>query len=179
MKLNLGCGWDKLEGYINCDISPEVKPNKIINLEEKLHFEDNSIDEILLNHVLEHIKNFIGLIHELYRISKVGAIIKIKCPFYSSWGQFNDPTHIRFFTPFTFEYFRDNIYSHEVKSKVDMFDVKVKINYRSKHSNPTINKLINLNHRIYCRLFAWIFPASEIEYELIVKEKLNYRRKQK
>ena len=75
MKLHLGCGNEKLEGYVNCDFSKEVKPDKIINLEKKLPFKDNSVDEIIINHTLEHINNFIQLMEEFYRICKNKSII--------------------------------------------------------------------------------------------------------
>jgi hypothetical protein len=172
MKLHLGCGHDKKEGYINCDISREVTPDMVVDLEKKLQFKDNSVNEIVANHVFEHISNFIPLMHELHRICKKNAIIKIKTPFYSAWGQFNDPTHVRFFTPFTFNYFKRNTYSHEVKAKKDMFDTKkAKINFGigfSSKLNFLFNPLINLNQKFYCRFFSWIFPAAEIEFELIV-----------
>lgn len=171
-KLNLGCGNDKKEGYINCDISPDVNPDKIVNLEKRLPFKANSVSKIMANHVLEHTHNFIPLMHELHRVCKKNAIIKIKTPFYSAWGQFNDPTHVRFFTPFTFDYFKRGNYSHEVNAKGDMFNVKrIKINFgigKSKKLNFLFNPLLNINHKVYCRFFAWIFPATEIYYELEV-----------
>lgn len=173
MKLNLGCGINKKQGYVNVDFSKAVKPDKVWNLEKTpLPFKINSVNEILAYHVLEHIHNFIPLMHEFRRICKKGAIIKIKTPFYSTWGQFNDPTHVRFFSPFTFNYFKKGTYSHQVGANEDMFDVrKVKINFgigRTKILNWLFNPLINLNHEIYCRFFAWILPSSEIEYELRV-----------
>jgi len=151
MKLHLGCGNDYKKGYVNCDISKEVNPDKVINLEEPLvMFKDNSVSEIIANHVFEHVNNFIPLMHEIYRICKDEAIIKIKVPFYSSWGQYNDPTHVRFFTPFTFGYFQKGNYSHEVSANKDMFQVKkVKINFgvgNSSKLNWLFNPLLNLNH---------------------------------
>ena len=176
MKLHLGCGQNKLEGYLNCDISSEVNPDKIVDLEKKLPFRDNEVDEVLAEHVFEHVKNFLEMMHELYRICKNGARIKIKVPFYSSCEQFSDPTHVRFFTPFSFDYFdsksKIGIYSHEVGCPQKMFEVKkVKINFsvgRSKILNVIFNPLINLNQRIYCKFLAGIIPASEIEFELEV-----------
>ena len=54
----------------------------------------------------------------------------------------------------------------------DLFEIKrVRINYgvgRASVLNWLINPLINLNHSFYCRFFAWILPASEIEFELMV-----------
>ncbi len=124
MKLNLGCATDKRKGYVNLDISPLVKPDIVWDLEKTpLPFKENSVSEVLAYHVLEHIHNFIPLMHDLHRICKKNAIIKIKTPFYSGWGQYNDPTHKRFFTPFTFDYFQKSIYSHEVNVGKDMFSI--------------------------------------------------------
>ena len=171
-KLHLGCGKDYKPGYINCDWTNKVKVDKIVDLEQPLDFEDNSVSVVICNHVLEHITNFVPLMHELHRVCNSGSLIKIKTPFYSSWGQFNDPTHVRFFTPYTFNYFKKNKYSHEVGCSEDMFEVKkVKINFGigvSSKLNKIINPIVNLNHKVYCRFFAWIFPCSEIEYELSV-----------
>ena len=56
VKLNLGCGSKKLEGYINIDKYDTYKPDIIHDLEKFPYpFEDNSINEILLSHVLEHV----------------------------------------------------------------------------------------------------------------------------
>lgn len=102
----------------------------MLDLEKKLPFKDDSIEEIVAEHVLEHIYNFIPVMHEFWKICKKNAKIIIKVPFYSSWGQFNDPTHVRFFSPFTFDYFKRGAYSHEVKATKDMFKIeKVKINF--------------------------------------------------
>jgi len=176
MKLHLGCGHDYEKGYINCDISKKVKSDKIVDLEKKLPFKDNSIKEVIANHVFEHIINFIDMMHELHRICKKNSIIKIKVPFYNSSEQATDPTHVRSFSPFTFDYFNINSniskYSHEVGAEKNMFKIKkVKINYalgRTSKLNYLFNPLINLSHSFYCKFLAGILPASEIEFELVV-----------
>ena len=85
MKLNLGCGSKILEGYTNVDKFDYYKPNIVHDLEITPYpFEENSIDEIILSHVLEHIGQdpnvFNNIIKELYRICKHNSIIEIKVP---------------------------------------------------------------------------------------------------
>jgi len=172
MKLHIGCGNDYKRGYINCDKSDKVMVDKVVDLEYPLPFKDNSFKEIIANHVLEHIYNFLPLMDEIYRICVNGAVIKIKCPFYAGWGQWNDPTHVRVITPHTFDYFRKGNYSHETGCDRNMFEVvKCRMNYavgRSKALNIIMNPLINLWPDFYQRFFAWTFPAAEVEFELRV-----------
>ena len=62
-------------------------------------FEQDSVDEILLKHVLEHIGQdpnlFNNIIKELYRICKNGAIIDIRVPHPRHDDFISDPTHVR------------------------------------------------------------------------------------
>ena len=167
MKLHLGCGNDYKNGYINCDISEKIKTDKIIDLEQFLPFEDNSVEEIITNHTLEHIKNFIQLIEEMYRISKNGAIINIKVPYFAYPGSFADPTHVRFLTLKTFEYFTYNNglnYYSNARFKI----LKQTLNFSFKKKHKIMNFLINKNQRIYERLFCYIFPSAELNVILEV-----------
>ena len=179
--LDIGCGNSKYlaknakEMVIGLDSSKLPGVDIVQNLDKTpLPFKKDEFDMIIASHVLEHISNFVPLIKEMWRITKNKGLIKIKTPFYSSWGQFNDPTHVRSFTPFTFDYFiGKNNYSHEVKKENEFnFSIKkLRIHFgvgKSKKFNWLFDPIINLNKKFYCRFFAWIFPAAEIEYELIV-----------
>jgi SAM-dependent methyltransferase len=172
MKIQLGCENDYKQGYINIDKSPSVNPDVVWDLEKQpLPFADNSVDEVLANAIVEHINNFVPLMHELHRICKPGAKIHIMTSFYSAWGQYNDPTHVRFFGVHTFDYFKKGIYSHEVGCDKDMFDCKVRLVYaygRAKILNAIMNPIININIDFYSRFLAFILPVSGIEYDLVV-----------
>tara|TARA_B100001057_G_scaffold483102_1_gene559400 strand:- start:50 stop:610 length:561 start_codon:yes stop_codon:yes gene_type:complete len=100
MKLNLGSGSKILDGYINVDKYDYYKPDIIHDLEVFPYpFEDNSIEEILLSHVLEHIGQspevFLNIIKEFYRICKNNSVIKIKVPHPRHDDFISDPTHVR------------------------------------------------------------------------------------
>jgi len=100
VKLNLGCGSKKLDGYINIDKYDAYNPDIIHDLEKFPYpFEDNSVDEILLSHVLEHIGQnpdmFNSIIKEFYRICVHGAKIDIRVPHPRHDDFISDPTHVR------------------------------------------------------------------------------------
>jgi len=105
VRLNLGCGTRKLEGYINVDCRRDVNPDLVWDLERPLPFGDNVVDEVYTSHTLEHIRNLVGLMEEIWRICKPGAIVTIVVPYGLSDEGMRDPTHVRFFTLETFDYF--------------------------------------------------------------------------
>ena len=104
MQLNLGCGVNKKPGYINVDKFPQCEPDVVMDLElTPWTFKDNEVDGILLNHVLEHLGKdvdvFFGVMKEMYRVCKNGAIIEINVPHPRHDNFINDPTHVRIITP--------------------------------------------------------------------------------
>ncbi|NDC96305.1 methyltransferase domain-containing protein [bacterium] len=100
MKINLGSGLKKIDGFLNVDHDPSTNPDFLVDLElENLPFEDNSVDTIIAHHILEHIgDNFFSLMKEIYRVCKDGAIIDIEVPHHRHENFFGDPTHKRFIT---------------------------------------------------------------------------------
>jgi SAM-dependent methyltransferase len=104
MKLNLGCGQNKLDGYLNVDKYDACEPDQVADLEVMpWPFADDSADEIMLTHVLEHLGRetdvFLGIIKELYRVLKPGGQVQIRVPHPRSEGYLGDPTHVRPVSP--------------------------------------------------------------------------------
>jgi hypothetical protein len=104
VKLNLGCGQNKREGFINIDKYPNVSPDLVWDLEKTPYpFAANSVTEIAATHVLEHLgqrtDTFLEIIAELYRILTPGGTLVIKAPHIRADGYWGDPTHVRPITP--------------------------------------------------------------------------------
>jgi hypothetical protein len=84
MKLNLGCGFKKFDGYVNADIAKECEPNVVVDLvSEKWPWEDFSVSEALIEFSLEQMghtpKHLEHFFKELYRVCANKAKIQIKC----------------------------------------------------------------------------------------------------
>ena len=75
MKLNLGCGQLKFRGFENVDY-PEV------DLRKPLPYADESVDEILMIHVLEHLgkDEAIRCLTECKRIMRAGGRLMVEVP---------------------------------------------------------------------------------------------------
>ncbi|MES2281118.1 MAG: hypothetical protein V4542_06865 [Pseudomonadota bacterium] len=104
MKLNMGCGHNKMDGYINVDMFPECQPDVVCNLEMlPWPWLDSSVEEVVFNHCLEHLGQqsqiFLGMMKELYRICKNNAVIEINVPHPRHDNFIGDPTHVRVISP--------------------------------------------------------------------------------
>jgi SAM-dependent methyltransferase len=111
--LDLGCGKRKAAGSIGADRFPLPGVNVIADLTHLPYpFATNSIDQIHLNHVLEHMDNPVDVLTEIWRISKNGAKVQVHVPHYTGPYAWKDPTHKRSFTSESFDYFGLNSYSY-------------------------------------------------------------------
>lgn len=55
-KLNLGCGFDKREGFVNADSFAACVPDVLFDIETTpWPLPDNGFDYVLVKHVLEHV----------------------------------------------------------------------------------------------------------------------------
>lgn len=97
MKLNLGSGYRRLDGFLNVDCDPLTEPDILMDFEnDRFPIQDNSVDEIIAHHVFEHIgEGYFDFLKELYRICKNGCVLDIKFPHYRSDLQWMDPSHKR------------------------------------------------------------------------------------
>lgn len=100
MKLNIGSGLKRPPGYINVDIEPRTNPDFVCDLtRERWPFEDNSMEEGICSHVMEHIPNlpepFFHFLREMYRVAAPGAEIQIAVPHPRNDLFLRDPTHMR------------------------------------------------------------------------------------
>lgn len=108
MKLNLGCGTDKREGFINIDVSPDVNADVVLDLSTKpFPYTDNSVEQILAIDFFEHILYPIPLLNECHRVLQKDGEIYIEVPMAGTNDFYKDPTHVRPFVPETFKYFAD------------------------------------------------------------------------
>ena len=115
MKLNIGCGVKKLEGYVNLDKRPQVEPDVIVDIEGipwydapmDVEFRDEKWEEILMSHVVEHIKPWLifDVIDEAWRVLRTGGRLVIITPTAGTYHWYIDPTHCCPWNEFTVNYF--------------------------------------------------------------------------
>lgn len=114
-KLNVGCGRNIRDGWINLDSFPLPGVDLVADLEtcdrQPLPLADNSIDELLLSHVIEHIHKPLPMMQELWRVARAGAVLTARVPYGSSDDAWEDQTHVRPYFVNSFCYFAQPFYS--------------------------------------------------------------------
>ena len=110
MKINMGCGYQKLGGYVNVDKDHVCNPDMVFDIERTpWPFKDDSVTHAHFNYILEHVHYLVSLMKELHRVCAIGAIIYIKVLHFRSVWAIEDPTHVRFFSTGTFNYFSADV----------------------------------------------------------------------
>jgi|TARA_B100001964_G_scaffold245621_1_gene334104 SAM-dependent methyltransferase len=88
-KLNIGCGRDIKNGYINLDKSKIKGVDVVHNLDKyPWPFKSNYFDEIYARDSIEHLKDLFKAMKEIHRISKKCAKVRIIVPYWHSSGAF-------------------------------------------------------------------------------------------
>lgn len=126
MKLDIGSGRSKLEGYTTVDNDPLVNADICCDITEHIPVANNSVEEIRCSHVLEHIDptKKVKVMAELYRVLQMYGVIFISLPVAGSKESYMDPTHISFWNEESFWYFEKGNNFHEAfKKRYSQFPV--------------------------------------------------------
>lgn len=103
VKINLGCGKDYKDGWVNLDherVSSLWKVDIEYDLDKcRLPFANDSVDEVCMNHVLEHLNcDLMDFFNDLWRVMKPDGVVRIRVPHASGLWAWADITHRRAFT---------------------------------------------------------------------------------
>jgi len=119
MKIELGCGQTKKDGYIGVDLVPEADIQKDM-YEYLKSLSDNSVDAIRAFHSLEHLSKdeFLKVMNEILRVCKNGSFLEIGVPYHTQYVNIGNPYHKTPFNEHTFRFFcRENDDKYNVIKK--------------------------------------------------------------
>ena len=154
IKLNLGCGRTKIDGFINCDKAHEVDPDQVVDMEEGLPFKDNSVEYICSEHCLEHINptKFRFVLSEIARVACDGCILELKLPF-DNMGTRVNFDHYRTFNWSSFDQLCENVDTNRL--------------YYSQLRLQKIGKIPPKIIRWFYYLFPFLLNEVHLKYKII------------
>lgn len=95
LKLNLGAGKVRMDGYLSVDSIPFEGLDVVADLRVRWPWEDSSVSDIHMSHVLEHFTGpqRVHIFNEMFRVLAPGGKSLIVTPHWSSQRAYGDFTH--------------------------------------------------------------------------------------
>ena len=87
LKINVGCGPYKRDGYINIDKNETWSPEVVLDVRQGLPYDDDSIDEISAYHFIEHLTKdeIISFLADCYKKLKSNGLLDLIFPLGVTW----------------------------------------------------------------------------------------------
>ena len=95
LKLHIGCGNQRLEGYINCDLHHTSATDQLFDCTEIWPFPWDCVSTIYCSHTLEHLENYRGFFREAHRVLRPDGNLQIRVPYGGHKAAHWDLTHVR------------------------------------------------------------------------------------
>lgn len=107
MKVYLGAGRDRKEGFVHVDMMDYPGIAYVWKCPDPLPFTDHSIDHVFTQDFLEHIRpeDKITLINEIWRVLRIGGLMEHWIPNAGSRNDFGSPSHLSHWNLQQFEHF--------------------------------------------------------------------------
>ncbi|MEK7554764.1 MAG: class I SAM-dependent methyltransferase [Patescibacteria group bacterium] len=173
--LNLGCGSQRYPNVTGIDVVESDGVDIVHDLNKMpWPIKAGTVNVILAFHVMEHVDDLPRVMEEIHRVSKPGAHIVIEVPYFRSILAFQDPTHRRFFTTRSLDYFshsRPLGFYHYASTDFDIADFW--LGWPTSSWNPLTRFMKMFFHRhqdFYDSHLSRVFPVPILVFELVVKK---------
>lgn len=111
MRLNLGCGSQPMDGYVNVDSWHQPGVDVVHDLDVfPWPWKDGEAEEIRAFDIYEHVDYPLEFMGECHRILQPGATLFIHTGHWRDMSSYTDPTHKRFLTEESFDYWVPGTY---------------------------------------------------------------------
>jgi SAM-dependent methyltransferase len=165
--LDIGCGSAKLAGAVGLDISADTAADIVHDLDEFPYpIADATFDQILMQDVIEHVREPIRVFEELHRIARPGARVQLRTPHFSSALAYGDPTHRHYFSTIAIRSLAEPRFAHY--TDVRFRTVRVVLDLWLPYRAVGLGALFNRNQETYEKYFAFLFPTMNIRAEFEV-----------
>lgn len=165
--LDLGCGSAKTPGAVGLDISAETDADIVHDLDVFPYpIEDSSFDQVLMQDVIEHVREPIRLMEEMHRIVRPGGRIQLRTPHFSSVLAYGDPTHRHYFSTLAVRSLAEPRFAHYTRVRFTV--VHVTLDLWLPFRLLGLGLLANRYPETYEKYLAFRFPAMNLRAEFEV-----------
>lgn len=165
--LDVGCGARKWPGATGIDISPDTAADVVHDLDAfPWPLPDDAYDQVLMQDVLEHLRDPLGVVGELQRVCRDGARIQLRTPHFSSMLAYSDPTHVHYFSAEAIRTLAEPRFAHYTQVRLRVVHVTLDLWFPFRALG--IGRFANRFPTPYEAYLAFRFPAMNIRAEFEV-----------
>jgi SAM-dependent methyltransferase len=165
--LDVGCGSKKHAGAVGIDRSSDTDADVVHDLDlVPWPLPDSSFEEILLQDVIEHLRDPYAVFRELHRIGTPGARVHLRTPHFSSALAYSDPTHLHWFSAAAIRALAEPGFAHYTSARFRV--VSLTLDLWLPFRALGIAALANRWPDVYEKYFAFRFTAMNIRAEFEV-----------
>jgi len=166
--LDLGCGTKKFSGELPEDTIVGLDTQKIPGVDvvhdmEKapLPFDDESFDVVYSHHSLEHIRNRLQLVDEVWRILKPAGVFDVTVPHHSNpVGE--SMVHYGYFGMQAFDELTNKGKENYIRGRFNLVERKIKLIRPFRFLEAFANRFPDF----YEWRLTWMIPAVEVSFKL-------------
>ena len=166
MKLNLGCGNKKMEGYVGVDRHRCEAAGVLCDVTRRLPFAEGSIDAVYMDNFIEHVLDIPALLAEVSRVCRPGARVVMTTPHYTSAASWRNPTHHHHLSWFSFDYVGQPKYRHYLGQ--DLRLVHRRLSFGGGVFGLLGKLFFSISPSFWERKLGFVFRASTLRFELEV-----------
>lgn len=97
MRLNLGAGDERPDGFLHVDLLPGDGVDIVADLDrDPWDFATASVEHIRAYHCFEHLVDKALTLNECYRVLVPGGTVEFEVPTTDGWGAWSDPQHVSY-----------------------------------------------------------------------------------
>ena len=165
MKLNLGCGTQRRDGFVGVDRFGSTATQVVADI-TKLPFREDCAREILLDNVVEHVIDLVALMREVARVAADGARVVVITPHFTSWASWRDPTHVHHLSYFSLDHFDQGWIAGQIGARLRV--ERRRLSFGGGVLGLCGRMLFALSPRGYEKHWCFVFRASTLRFELAV-----------
>jgi SAM-dependent methyltransferase len=162
--LDVGCGSAKWPGAVGLDISSDTDADIVHDLDSFPYpLEDSAFDHVLMQDVLEHLRDPIRVVEELHRVLRPDGRLQLRTPHFSSVLAYGDPTHRHYFSALAIRSLAEPRFSHYTTARFRVIHVTLDLWLPFRLTG--VAAFANRFSDSYEKYLAFRFPAMNIRAE--------------